>query len=191
MALIIDPDDLATLAIDDASTPVFINTSALTIKLKLGRSAVYRWRDDEGPALVLEGRVAQRPLTKNLAAFPFPLVPITDEPEFVEGGTSHRRDTLPHPYCRWTRPKPVRQRHAAVDGDHWPWFYRSRRPAVLPAGRSNASTNVQLQGQVNQAVQKFCATTTAMAISPKGPTTIGAVSSSFVREQGRRTTPPR
>jgi len=88
MALITDPDLLADSAADDNSTEVFIDTSALTIKLNTGvgdliaadgvtEKAVYSflkeaWKND--------------PLTKNLAAFDFPMVPITDEfYELVDG----------------------------------------------------------------------------------------------------------
>jgi len=86
MALIVDPDLLADSATDNASTEVYINTAAKTIKLNVTGDlstdgvtlkALYsflkeEWKDD--------------PLSKNLAAFPFPMVPITDESfEFVDG----------------------------------------------------------------------------------------------------------
>jgi len=86
MALIIDPDDLADSLADDSSQEVFINTSTLRIKLNISGAlstdgvtgrAVYsflkeQWHDD--------------PLTKNLAAFPFPFEPLGDESfELVDG----------------------------------------------------------------------------------------------------------
>jgi hypothetical protein len=86
MALITDPDLLADSALDDASQEVYINTALKTIKLvqtgDLSTDGVTlkclysflkeEWKDD--------------PNTKGLAAFPFPMVPITDESfEFVEG----------------------------------------------------------------------------------------------------------
>jgi hypothetical protein len=86
MALITDPDLLADSALDDGSTEVYINTSLKQIKLvqtgDLSTDGVTlkclysflkeEWKDD--------------PNTKNLAAFPFPMVPITDESfEFVDG----------------------------------------------------------------------------------------------------------
>lgn len=88
MALITDPDLLADSAADDSSTEIFIDTANQLIKLNTGvgdlvaadgviEKAVYsflkeEWKND--------------PLTKNLAAFPFPMVPITDEFfELVEG----------------------------------------------------------------------------------------------------------
>jgi hypothetical protein len=90
MAIIDDPDLLQDSATDDGSTNVFIDTSALTIKLIPGvgglnardgvtEKAVYsfikeEWKND--------------PNGKNLAAFDFPLVPITDEFfELVNGWT--------------------------------------------------------------------------------------------------------
>jgi hypothetical protein len=81
MALIIDPDNLTDSAADNGSTNVFINTATKTIKLVPGvggldasdgvtEKAVYsflkeEWKND--------------PLSKNLAAFDFAMIPITDE----------------------------------------------------------------------------------------------------------------
>jgi len=90
MAIITDPDNLTDSTIDDGSTNIFINTTSLTIKLVPGvggldaqdgvtLKAVYsfikeEWKDD--------------PLSKNLAAFDFPFLPITDEfYELVNGWT--------------------------------------------------------------------------------------------------------
>jgi len=86
MAKIIDPDLLADGSVDNGSTEVYINTTNKTIKLNetgdlssdgLTIKALYsflkeEWRND--------------PQTKNLAAFDFPMNPITDEFfEFVNG----------------------------------------------------------------------------------------------------------
>ena len=86
MALITDPDQLEDSAADDGSQEVYINTSTKTIKLvtvgNLSTDGVTlkclysflkeEWRTD--------------PNTKNLAAFPFPMTPITDEQfELVDG----------------------------------------------------------------------------------------------------------
>lgn len=79
MALIIDPDLLLDSALDNGTEEVYINTSSKLIKLVVVGNlstdgvtlkALYsflkeQWRND--------------PNTKNLAAFPFPMVPITDE----------------------------------------------------------------------------------------------------------------
>ena len=90
MALITDPDDLQDSVSDNGSTNLFIDTANLTIKLNpnvglliaadgVTEKAVYsfikeEWKND--------------PNGKNLAAFDFPLVPITDEFfELVNGWT--------------------------------------------------------------------------------------------------------
>ncbi len=81
MALLTDPDALTDSAADDGSTNIYIDASAQTVKLVPGQGgliaadgvtikAVYsflkeEWRND--------------PNTKNLAAFDFPMIPITDE----------------------------------------------------------------------------------------------------------------
>lgn len=100
MALIIDPDLLTDSALDDGSTNVFIDTSAQTIKLIPGQGtliaqdgvtekAVYSFLKEEWTA---------DPLTKNLAAFDFPMIPITDEfYELVDGwnwADTTTRDTI-------------------------------------------------------------------------------------------------
>ena len=86
MSLIVDPDLLSDSSTDNGSTEVYIDTTAKTIKLVttgdlstdgLTLKCLYsflkeQWRTD--------------PNTKNLAAFPFPFVPITDESfEMVDG----------------------------------------------------------------------------------------------------------
>ena len=86
MALITDPDLLADSALDDASQEVYINPATKKIKLVVTgdlstdgvtMKCLYsflkeEWKDD--------------PNAKGLAAFPFPMVPITDESfELVEG----------------------------------------------------------------------------------------------------------
>ena len=90
MALITDPDNLQDSISDNGSTNVFIDTSNLTIKLNTGVGgldaadgvtikAVYSFIKEEWK---------QDPNSKNLAAFDFPLVPITDEFfELVNGWT--------------------------------------------------------------------------------------------------------
>ena len=87
MALIIDPDNLTDSVSDDASTNVFINTSAKTIQLNSGVDGL----SADGVTLkclysFLKEEWKDDPNSKNLAAFPFPMVPITDEQyELVEG----------------------------------------------------------------------------------------------------------
>ncbi len=88
MAKITDPDLLSDNTVDNSTTEVFINTTSKTVKLSsvgnlssdgLTIKSLYsflkeEWRND--------------PQTKNLAAFDFPMNPITDEFfEFVNGWT--------------------------------------------------------------------------------------------------------
>jgi hypothetical protein len=155
MALILDPDLLADSAADDGSTEVYINTTAKTIKLvqvgDLSTDGVTlkclysflkeEWRND--------------PNTKNLAAFPFPMVPITDESfEFVDGWDFNADASR---YLIRTAGWTVRnvsgnvtQKWAgiiglgSIEGDDQLYFQQSA---------SGAPVNFQLTGQVNQAVQ--------------------------------------
>lgn len=81
MALITDPDLLLDSAADDGSTNIFINTSAQTIKLVPGQGALIA---ADGATIksiysFLKEEWKNDPLSKNLAAFDFPMVPITDE----------------------------------------------------------------------------------------------------------------
>ncbi|RME26937.1 MAG: hypothetical protein D6798_05655 [Deltaproteobacteria bacterium] len=88
MALIIDPDLLNDEATNTGATEVFIDTAAKRIELHPGvgnldatdgvtEKAVYSFLKEEWTG---------DPHNKNLAAFPFPMVPITDEYyELVEG----------------------------------------------------------------------------------------------------------
>jgi hypothetical protein len=90
MALLTDPDSLIDSLSDNGSSNVFIDTASLTIKLVPGvggldaadgvaEKAVYSFIKEEW---------TQDPNGKNLAAFDFPLVPITDEFfELVNGWT--------------------------------------------------------------------------------------------------------
>ena len=79
MALITDPDLLTDSAADDGSEEVFINTTTKKIKL-----VVVGNLSTDGVTLkalysFLKEEWKNDPNTKNLAAFPFPMIPITDE----------------------------------------------------------------------------------------------------------------
>jgi hypothetical protein len=155
MALITDPDDLADSAADDGSQEVYINVSTKTIKLVtvgtlstdgVTLKALYsflkeEWRTD--------------PNSKNLAAFPFPMVPITDESfEFVEGWDFFNNTAR---YLIRTAGWTVRN----VAGDvTQKWAGVIGLGSIEPGDQlyyqqvsGGAATNVQLTGQVNQAVQ--------------------------------------
>ncbi len=155
MALITDPDDLADSAADDGSQEVFINTSTKTIKL-----VVVGNLSTDGVTLkclysFLKEEWRTDPNSKNLAAFPFPMVPITNESfEFVEGWDIF--DNTGRYLLRtagWTVRNTagnVTQKWAGIIG-----------LGTIEAGdqlyyqqeTGGSATNVQLTGQINQAVQ--------------------------------------
>lgn len=86
MALITDPDLLEDSAADDASQEVYINTSAKTIKLVIVGNLSADGVTEKCVYSFLKEEWKNDPNTKNLAAFPFPMVPITDEfYELVDG----------------------------------------------------------------------------------------------------------
>jgi len=154
MALIIDPDYLTGSVADDGSKNVYINTLSGTVKLVtidalttdgVTLKALYsflkeQWRND--------------PQAKNLAAFPFPLVPITDESfEFVDGW-DFANDTSRYLIrnAGWT----VRNASAAAVTQKWAGVIglgSIESNDQLYFNQLSGSTNVQLLGQVNQAVQ--------------------------------------
>lgn len=157
MALITDPDLLLDSAADDGSEEVYINTTTKTIKLvTVGNlstdgvtlKALYsflkeEWRND--------------PNTKNLAAFPFPMVPITDESfEFVDGWDFFN-DTGRYLIrnAGWTVKNTsgnVTQMWAGIIGLG---SIESDDQLYYQQSTGGSATNVQLTGQVNQAVQIY------------------------------------
>ncbi len=94
MAIALDPDLLEDSAADDASQEIFINTTAKTIKVNaVGNITSSGAQNQNGVALktvysFLKEEWRLDPFSKNLAAFDFPMVPITDEFfELVAGWT--------------------------------------------------------------------------------------------------------
>tara|TARA_R110000744_G_scaffold100598_3_gene194059 strand:+ start:2427 stop:3854 length:1428 start_codon:yes stop_codon:yes gene_type:complete len=90
MAIITDPDNLQDSVSDNGSTNVFIDTTNLTIKLNTGVGGLVAADGVTIKALYsfIKEEWKQDPNNKNLAAFDFPLVPITDEFfELVNGWT--------------------------------------------------------------------------------------------------------
>lgn len=157
MALITDPDLLNDGAVDNGSTEVFISTSGKTIKLNttgnlstdgVTLKALYsflkeEWRSD--------------PHTKNLAAFPFPMVPITDESfEFVEGwdfvADASRYLIRTGGWTVRNLSGNVTQKWAGIIGLG---SIESNDQLYYQQVSGGASSNVVLTGQVNQAVQIF------------------------------------
>ncbi len=158
MAKITDPDLLADEASYTGATEVFVNTSTKTIRLTqvgdlstdgVTEKALYsflkeEWRND--------------PNTKNLAAFPFPFVPITDEFYELVDGWDYYDDAT---------------RHLIRDGG---WLVRNTSgnttqhwAAIKTTGNTESNdqlyyqldgtsgagsaTNFQLTGPISQAVQ--------------------------------------
>ncbi|NJN35950.1 MAG: hypothetical protein HC794_01495, partial [Nitrospiraceae bacterium] len=161
MAKILDPDLLADSAADDNSQEVYINTTTKRIKLvATGDLNTTGVQNENGVTLkalysFLKEEWRNDPNTKNLAAFPFPMVPITDESfEFVEGW-DFQDDTARY-FIRdagWTVRNTsgnVTQQWAGVIGLG---AIESNDQLYFQQVALGASVNVQLTGQVNQAVQ--------------------------------------
>jgi len=155
MALITDPDNLNDHASNNTATEVFIDTAAKTIKLNqtgnlstdgVTLKCLYsflkeEWRND--------------PNSKNLAAFPFPMTPITDESfEFIDGwdfNSDNSRYLIRT--AGWTVKNisgSVTQKWAGIIGLG---TIESNDQIYYQQSSGGSATNVQLQGQVNQAVQ--------------------------------------
>jgi hypothetical protein len=154
MALITDPDLLADSAADDGSQEVFINTTTKKIKL-----VVVGNLSTDGVTLkalysFLKEQWKNDPLTKNLAAFPFPMVPITDEAFELVDGWDFFNDTGRYLIRTggWTVRNTggnVTQQWAgivglgAIESNDQLYYYQG----------TGSPINFQLQGQVNQAIQ--------------------------------------
>jgi hypothetical protein len=157
MALIIDPDFLTDAATDNGLTEVYINTSAKTIKLNIVGDL-----DTDGVTLkalysFLKEQWKNDPLSKNLAAFPFPMTPITDESfEFIDGwdfandasrylirtGGWTVRNVAGNVTQKWAGIIGL----GAIESNDQLYYYQ---------GGTSTITNVVLLGQVNQAVQIY------------------------------------
>lgn len=154
MALITDPDQLADSAADDGSEEVYINTATKTIKL-----VVVGNLSTDGVTLkalysFLKEEWKNDPNTKNLAAFPFPMVPITDEAFELVDGWDFFNDTGRYLIRTggWTVRNTsgnVTQQWAGIVGlgsiesNDQLYYYQG----------TGSPVNFQLQGQVNQAIQ--------------------------------------
>ena len=154
MALITDPDSLLDSAADDGSEEVYINTTTKKIKL-----VVVGNLSTDGVTLkalysFLKEQWKNDPNTKNLAAFPFPMVPITDEAfELVDGwdffndtarylirtGGWTVRNTSGNTIAQWAGIVGL----GSIESNDQLYYYQG----------TGSPTNFQLQGQVNQAVQ--------------------------------------
>lgn len=161
MPKIIDPDLLEDSIIDDASQEVFIDTSAKQIKLNVvGNLSNTGVQNDNGVSLkalysFLKEEWKNDPLTKNLAAFPFPMVPITDESfEWVDGWDLF--DDSARYLIRdagWTV-----KNTSGLTTQQWAGIVglgtiETNDQLYYQQVAGGSTINVQLTGQVNQAVQ--------------------------------------
>jgi hypothetical protein len=155
MPLITDPDLLADQVTYTGATEVFVNTSAKTIRL----TKVLDLSDDGVTLKCLYSFLKEEwkddPNGKNLAAFPFPMTPITDESfEFGDGWDFY--DDATRYLIRtagWTVKNTsglVTQKWAGVVGLG---TIEANDQLYFQQESGGAPTNVQLTGQVNQAVQ--------------------------------------
>ena len=86
MALITDPDDLADQPTDLSTSEVFINTTTKRIYLRVYDVLTTDGVTEKCVYSFLKEEWTGDPHSKNLPAFPFPMVPITDQfYELVDG----------------------------------------------------------------------------------------------------------
>lgn len=154
MALITDPDQLIDSAADDGSEEVFINTTTKKIKLVVVGNLSTDGVTMKALYSFLKEEWKNDPNAKNLAAFPFPMVPITDESfEWVEGWDLEN-DTARYLIrtAGWT----VKNTSGAVT-QQWAGIIGlgsiESNDQLYYQQAGGAAVNFQLQGQVNQAVQ--------------------------------------
>lgn len=157
MALIFDPDDLNDAATDDGLTEVYINTTTRTIKLNIAGELSTDGVTLKSLYSFLKEEWRNDPFGKNLAAFPFPMVPITDESfEFVDGwdffNDSARYLIRTGGWTVRNGSGAVTQRWAGIIGLG---FIESDDQIYFYQGAGSTITNFQLTGQVNQAVQIY------------------------------------
>jgi hypothetical protein len=154
MALITDPDLLADSAADDDSEEVFINTTTKRIKLVVVGNLSTDGVTIKALYSFLKEEWKNDPNTKNLAAFPFPMVPITDEAfELVDGwdfeddaarylirtGGWTVRNVAGNTIAQWAGIVGL----GSIESNDQLYYYQG----------TGSPANFQLQGQVNQAVQ--------------------------------------
>lgn len=161
MAKILDPDLLADEASYTGATEVFINPATKTIRLTVvGDLSASGVQNENGVTLkclysFLKEEWRNDPHTKNLAAYPFPMTPITDESfEWVEGWDFF--DDAARYLIRdagWTVKSVVgltTQKWAGIIGLG---SIESNDQLYYQQAVGGAAVDVELTGQINQAVQ--------------------------------------
>lgn len=161
MAKITDPDLLNDHGSTPTATEVFIDTAAKTIRLNVtGNLSGTGVQNENGVTLkALYGFLKEEwrndPHTKNLAAFPFPMVPITDESfEFVEGW-DFLNDATRYLIrdAGWTVKNVAGNTTQVWAGIIGLGTIESDDQLYFQQTSGGSATNTQLTGQVNQAVQ--------------------------------------
>lgn len=156
MPLITDPDLLNDGATNNGTTEVFIDTTAKTIRLTVVGNLSTDGVTLKALYSFLKEEWKNDPQTKNLPAFPFPMVPITDESFEIVDGWDFLNDTARYLIrtAGWTvrnTAGAATQRWAGVIGlgsiesNDQLYYYQGVGSPV----------NFQLTGQVNQAVQIY------------------------------------
>ena len=153
MALVVDPDLLADSAADDASQEVYISQSAKTVKLVVVGNLSTDGVTGKCLYSFLKEQWRLDPNSKNLAAFPFPMVPITDESfEFVDGwdfvADASRYLIRTAGWTVKNTSSAVTQKWAGIIG-----LGTIESNDQLYFEQGAGATNAQLTGQINQAVQ--------------------------------------
>ncbi len=161
MSKITDPDLLADSAANDNSTEVYINTATKRIKLvEVGDLNDTGVQNENGVTLkalysFLKEEWRNDPHSKNLAAFEFPMVPITDESFELVGGWDFE-DSTARGFIRdagWTVKNTSGNTTAMYAGIIGLGSIETNDQLYYQQADGGASTNVLLTGQVNQAVQ--------------------------------------
>jgi len=161
MPKIIDPDLLADSATDNGSTEVYINTSTKRIKLNVtGDLSNTGVQDTNGVTLkclysFLKEEWRLDPHSKNLAAYDFPMVPITDEAFELVAGWDFENATAEGLIrdAGWTVKNTAGLTIKMFAGIIGLGSIESDDQLYYQQVAAGASTNVLLTGQVNQAVQ--------------------------------------
>ncbi len=161
MAKITDPDLLADSPTDLGAVEVFINTSTKRIKLNVvGDLSNTGEQGTNGVTLkclysFLKEQWRTDPHAKNLAAFEFPMVPITDEAFELIGGWNFENDAARYLIrdAGWTV-----KNTSGLTTEMWAGIIglgsiETNDQLYYQQSTGGAPTNVQLQGQINQAVQ--------------------------------------
>jgi hypothetical protein len=135
------------------TTEVFIDTTAKTIRLSLDGNLSTDGVTMKALYSFLKEEWKNDPFTKNLAAFPFPMTPITDESfELIDGWNFVDFNSR---YLIRTGGWTVRNTSGAVT-EKWAGIIglgSIESNDQLYYSQSGVISNVQLRGQVNQAVQ--------------------------------------